>query len=228
MRRPVRLMALAVVVLTGMAAGGARQSGLETVTVTGWARIATASDHRTSVVTIAVAGSPQHPDELVVSRAFRLQHSTPQFFEYEGPATVAFDGDHLLVEASADVGWVFVIAGRTIYGLPRNLAYRVFEVSGASQYWGPSTQLIADVVLTRLLAGESTATDGGPTCDECAYGGPGESQCSAECGDYQCSAHCGAGSYACCSCPGRCGCCPNIQGRRPSGTPTPGPATLKK
>jgi hypothetical protein len=184
------------------------------VTLTGWVRIATADDQRTTAITVIVGGTLS-PEKDVVNRAFRVQHPTPQFFEYEGPATVEYSGKHLLIEGPDHVGWIFVVAGRSPATEVKGLPYPQFEVSGVSQFWGTVVHDTQEAVLVRLLTGGCARAAGGGNCDSCAFGGPGESSCSAECGDVGCEATCGAGSHACCSCPGSCACCPDIQAWHP-------------
>jgi hypothetical protein len=173
--------------------------------------MATADDQRTTVMTI-VFGGTLSPETDIVNRAFRVQHPTPQFFEYEGPATVVYAGTHLVIEGPEHVGWVFVVAGRVASDEVQALPYPRFEVSGLSQFWGTSVHDTAKAVLARLLSKGCATTDGVPDCDACAQGGPGASACSAECGGSGCDVTCGSGTHACCNCPARCGCCPDIIG----------------
>jgi len=111
MRRRATAIGLVALLLTATAPNGASSPQQKAVTLTGWVRMATADDQRTTVITMIVGGTPS-PETDVVTRAFRLQHPTPQFFEYEGPATVVHAGTHLVIEGPEQVGWVFVVAGR--------------------------------------------------------------------------------------------------------------------
>ena len=211
MRRRATLIGIVALLLTGMAPNGASGPQQKPVTLTGWVRMATADDQRTTVITMIVGGTPS-PETDVVTRAFRVQHPTPQFFEYEGPATVVYAGTHLVIEGPGHVGWVFVVAGRVPSDDVQALPYPRFEVSGLSHFWGTSIHDTEQAVLASLLPKGCATTDGDPNCSACAQGGPGATACSAECGNSGCDVTCGSGTHACCSCPARCGCCPDIIG----------------
>jgi hypothetical protein len=93
--------------------------------------MATDNDQRTTVLTV-ISGGTLSPETDVVDRVFRLQHATPQFFEYEGPATVVYTRTHLVVEGPEHAGWVFVVAGRVPSDDVEALPHPRFEVAGLS------------------------------------------------------------------------------------------------
>jgi hypothetical protein len=216
MRRRTTLIGVVALLLTGMAPSGAGGPQQEAVTLTGRVRIATADDQRSTVITLIV-GSAVNPETTVVTRAFRLQHPTPQFLEYEGPATVVYAGTHLVVKGLEPVAWVFVVAGRVPSDDVQALPYPRVQVSGLSHFWGTSIHDTEQAVLASLLPKGCATTDGDPNCTACAQGGPGATGCSAECGSTGCEVTCGRGTHACCNCPARCGCCPDIIGSGPDG-----------
>jgi hypothetical protein len=218
MRRRATAIGLVALLLTATAPNGASSPQQKALTLTGWVRMATADDQRTTVMTMTVGGTPS-PETDIVTRAFRVQHPTPMSVEYEGPATVVYAGTHLVVQGPEDVGWVFVVAGRVPGRDVEALPYPRVEVSGLSHFWGTSVHGTEPAVLARLLPTGCATTDGDPNCAACAQGGPGATACSAECGSTGCDVTCGTGTHACCNCPARCGCCPDIIGDGSEGAP---------
>jgi hypothetical protein len=216
MRRAV-LIGFLGFLFAGVAPHGAHGPQPQPLTLTGWTRVATSDDQLTTVVTVIVGGTAS-PEQVWVHRAFRLQRRKPQSFEYEGPATVDYAANRLVIKTSDHAEWVFVVAGRATSEELKALPSPQFEVFGLSQLWGSSIQGTQQAVVARLLpAGCAASYAGGGACDTCNAGGPGTTYCSADCtAGAGCEASCGSGSHACCSCPMSCGCCEDIETDRPA------------
>jgi hypothetical protein len=196
---------LAVVLFTGLAAGGGPSAGLEdSWTGTGWVRMETAEGGMLTVVTI-VQSLTTEPGNLPVERAFRVQHLTPRTLAYVGPAVITRMKNRLVIAVTEREGWTFTVAGRSVSDstVP---PYTDYSVAGVSMLTGDTIHRNQADVISSLLNGFCGGADGSEPCEGCRRGSPG---CSVDCGvgGDECSVHCAAGFSACCSCAGGCSCC---------------------
>ncbi len=211
MRQPgVRLLIAAVILLVGITYTHARTPQVTAMAYTGWVRVRTAPDQRTTLVTVTLR-STQSSATDVVNVAFRLQHAPRAFADYVGPATVVYTRTRLTIAVDAHVGWTFVV-GPTDSSLEGNdLDYAQTGVAGLAFFWGSLVHDTADTVFDRLVLSPCAGGSAG-SCTSCENGEGGDSQCEATCGEGDCQTSCGPGFHACCKCPLSCACCPDIGG----------------
>ena len=206
------LVAVAATLLAGVGLVG-RPTQLEqpTLTLTGDVHVVTSLDGLTTAVSIDV-GTGKYPPDGLVDHAFRLQHKAGQALAYDGAATITFTGPALRIEPRESLGWVIVVAGKWMTLSAFDAAEPWVEVIGLSHHWGSEIELSHDEVAELLLASGCRTDGGNPVCENCEAGGSGVEGCDIECGGGSgCSVNCGGrSSFACCSCPSTCSCCPDI------------------
>ena len=202
------VVALGVALLAGAGlVGRAIRSEDPPFTAIGDVQMVTSLDGLTPAVSIDVGDSKYPPDGLV-DHAFRLQHKAVQALAYNGLATISYADGQLILETDDDAGWVITVEGTVTPVSDRGLPYAWLTVTGLSHHWGSKIHQSHKEVAALLLAAGCMTLDGDPWCEDCEAGGPGAEGCGVECdGGSGCSAHCSSGYFACCKCPGDCGCC---------------------